>query len=125
MPAHLPATVSDCLATGADPNARNGRGETPLHEAAFGPDYPAVVAALLTLTGGADPNAQSGASVRFGETPLELATATGNTAAAEALRVAAAPATQTPQGRCLNPDDVSDSESIDFPWCPASVGFQV
>jgi ankyrin repeat protein len=58
------------LAKGAEVNARNAHGWTPLHVAAAGGD-PAVIALLLQY--GADVHAQS----HIGTTPLDNATARG------------------------------------------------
>ena len=49
--------VAACLASGADPNARNNHGATPLYWAATWSPNPAVIAALLDA--GADPNARN------------------------------------------------------------------
>lgn len=45
--------VRACLAAGADPQARGGLANPPLHEAAWATPDPAIVAALLEA--GADP----------------------------------------------------------------------
>ena len=58
------AGVERCLMAGADPNAQDGDGKTPLHRAAHWNENSAVIAALLKA--GADPNARSGS----GWTPL-------------------------------------------------------
>ena len=58
------ATVQDCLGTGADPNARDGGGYTPLHLAAEFSKTPETVTALVNA--GADPNARD----VLGLTPL-------------------------------------------------------
>lgn len=47
-------TIRDLLASGADSNARDGNGRTPLHVAAFFSHDAAVIA---LIDGGADPNA--------------------------------------------------------------------
>ena len=60
--------VAACLASGADPNARNKHGATPLYWAATWSPNPAVIAALLDA--GADPNARN----KHGE-PLHWAAA--------------------------------------------------
>ena len=59
--------VTDCLQAGADPDARNEKGFTPLHDAAVFSKTPAVVKALLAA--GADLNTRS----KGGETPLHMA----------------------------------------------------
>ena len=51
-----PARVSECLGAGADLNARDKQGKTPLHTAALWNKNPAVFAALLKA--GADLNAR-------------------------------------------------------------------
>ena len=60
------ATVQDCLGAGADPNARDGDGFTPLHWAAEFSQTPEVVTALVNAD--ADLNARAG----DGRTPFEL-----------------------------------------------------
>jgi len=58
--------VTRCLASGADPNARDGAdGETLLHVVAWGLRYPPAVAEIL-LAAGANPNAAD----KRGDTPL-------------------------------------------------------
>lgn len=64
------ARMEAWLAKGAEVNARNAQGWTPLHVAAAGGD-PAVVALLLKC--GADVHAQS----HIGTTPLDNATTRG------------------------------------------------
>jgi uncharacterized protein len=64
------AQMEALLAKGAEVNARNAQGWTPLHVAAAGGD-PAVIALLLQH--GADVHAQS----HIGTTPLDNATARG------------------------------------------------
>ena len=59
--------VSAAIAAGADPNARNEGGVTPLHGAAMFNPEPSVVAALTEV--GADPNARG----EGGVTPLHAA----------------------------------------------------
>ena len=59
--------VSAAIANGADPNARDRTGWTPLHWAAFHNPEPSVVAALIAY--GADPNARDGTD----RTPLHRA----------------------------------------------------
>ena len=64
------ATVDDvtaCLGVRADPSARDERGMTPLHWAAFGNENPAVISTLLDA--GADPSARD----ERGMTPLHRA----------------------------------------------------
>ena len=61
--------VTRCLQSGADPNARDEDGWTPLVSAATFTSNPAVIVALLNA--GADPNARTD----DGETPLLGATA--------------------------------------------------
>ena len=50
------ATVQDCLGAGADPNARDVFGLTPLHRAAEISQTPEIITALVNA--GADPNAR-------------------------------------------------------------------
>ena len=71
--------VLECLADGADPNARDRDGWTPLHFAAAANTDHAVVAALVEA--GADVQARG----RGGRTPLHLAAANINTAAVRTL----------------------------------------
>ena len=59
--------VKAALAAGADPNARNEIGNTPLHYAATGNNNPSVIVAFIEA--GADPNART----ESGHTPLHLA----------------------------------------------------
>ena len=65
------ATVQDCLGAGADPNARDVFGLTPLHRAAEISQTPAVITALVNA--GADPNARTERPSAYGFTPLHLA----------------------------------------------------
>ena len=51
------AEVSHCLTTGADPNARNKNGETPLHRAARWSKTPSIITALVQA--GAKVNARN------------------------------------------------------------------
>ena len=67
------ATVQDCLGAGADPNARDGDGFTPLHRAAAHSQTPETVTALVNAA--ADPNARD----VFGLTPLHRAAAFSQT----------------------------------------------
>ena len=60
------ATVQDCLGAGADPNARDVFGLTPLHRAAAFSQTPEIVTALVNAA--ADPNARN----EDGDTPFEL-----------------------------------------------------
>ena len=62
----IPPSSPPCWEAGADLEARNLLGRTPLHSAADG-DYPAIVAALLEA--GAEVNPTD----RFGRTPLDRA----------------------------------------------------
>ena len=64
--------VAALLNAGADPNARNRKGWTPLHHGALYRRAPLAVTALLLA--GADPNAQAG----DGKTPLHVAAGNGH-----------------------------------------------
>ncbi len=70
--------VRECLAAGADPNARNERGWTPLQYAAWKGNAAAINA---LLAGGADPNARD----KDGDTPLHYAAWNGHAAAVDTL----------------------------------------
>jgi ankyrin repeat protein len=59
--------VVDCVAAGADINARNESGRTPLRSAALKNENPEVIAALIAA--GADVNETD----KYGETPLHWA----------------------------------------------------
>ena len=61
--------VSRCLSAGADLEARDALGRTPLHVAAAFSETPSVIAALLDA--GADPGARDA----LGRTPLHVAAA--------------------------------------------------
>ncbi|MYJ94636.1 MAG: hypothetical protein F4053_03300, partial [Proteobacteria bacterium] len=67
------------LDAGADPNARNDKGETPLHQAAWRNDNPAALAVLLEA--GADPDARD----RWDWTPLYRAVMYNDSAAVAAV----------------------------------------
>ena len=73
------ARVQRELACGADVNANNDHGGTPLHYAAYRNDNSAVIEALLEA--GADVNAKN----EYGETPLHWAGFNENAAVTEAL----------------------------------------
>lgn len=87
------ASLEGCrwlLEHGADPNVTSGeRNSAPLHAACLSGNTPLV---QLLLTFGADPNLSS----TDGLTPYMIAVATGNTAAAEALREAGADTALSP-----------------------------
>ena len=98
------ADVKRCLLQGADPNARNEAGGTPLHWAAGQSKIPAVVKALLDA--GADPNARNEA----GGTPLHQAAGKSETPGVvkALLDGGADPNVQTESGKTaldLIPDD--------------------
>ena len=88
--------VTECLRTGADPKARDQRGNTPLHWAAWANKNPAVVDTLVKAVG-ADPNARD----KDDETPLHgAAWANKNPAVAAALLKAGAdPNARNKKGR--------------------------
>ena len=71
-------TVKQAIADGADVNAKDDEGLTPLHHAAF--NGPKEIVELL-ITEGADLNAKS-----YGETPLDLAIRLGQPEIADLLR---------------------------------------
>jgi len=72
------ADVTRCLAAGADPNARDEDGWTPLHLAAT---YDGAEAVAALLAGGADLNARD----EDGWTPLHVAALVGGAEAVAAL----------------------------------------
>ena len=77
----LLAGVEEMLASGADPNAEYGNGETPLHRAVRYEENVTVIEVLLAA--GVDPNAGDA----YDHTPLHgAAENTGNLALIEAFR---------------------------------------
>ena len=74
--------VKQAIAAGADVNAKDDEGLTPLHYAAY---YSHKETVELLITEGADLNAKS-----YGETPLDLAIRLGQTETADLLRKTAA-----------------------------------
>ena len=110
------ATVQDCLGAGADPNARDEFGFTPLHRAARS-QTPAVITALVNA--GADPNARTERPSAYGFTPLHLA-AFGQTPAVVTalLNAGADPNARNEYGRTpfeLIPED-SPLKGTDVYW---------
>ncbi len=83
------ADVSRCLAAGADANARDEDGTTPLHWVARYGGHAAVAEALLAA--GAEVDAEDG----YGMTPLHLAARYVNAAVTEILLAAGADQTAT------------------------------
>jgi ankyrin repeat protein len=72
------ANAKKALAIGADVNAKNSRGQTPLHFAAF---YNDTELAEMLIDNGADVNAKNSR----GQTPLHLAAYCGHTSLAKML----------------------------------------
>ena len=90
--------VAACLRSGADPDAADNLGPTPLHRASLQATDPAVVAALVEF--GADLNARDGDAA----TPLHHAWGNSNPEVVrELLRLGAGPAARDKLGRLADP----------------------
>ncbi len=100
------AEIDDLVARGADPDARDAGGCTPLHYAAYNNPVGEVAAALFEA--GADPEACDG----YGQKPLNYAVNAANAAFIEAALDAGA----DPAG---NGEAVSDAEAKAQFSCPA------
>ena len=90
--------VTSCLEAGADPNARDEGGGTPLHAVAASSRKPDIVAALIAA--GADPNARDDA----GNTPLHAALSNKYAEVVlKLLELGADPAARNDEGRVAGP----------------------
>lgn len=92
-----PEAVTACIEEGADPNAPDAWGFTPLHNAAWTTSDPAVVAALAE--GGADPDAK----LEDGSTPLHVAAAGSSYPAVVAALVKAGASVRARDGAGYQP----------------------
>lgn len=105
--------VRERLANGADPNARDENGWTPMHFVAAVNADPAIVVVLLEA--GANPNARG----KGGRTPLFLAAAYATAAAVDLLLVAGA----NPKAR--NSRGSTPMHSATFRKCGESLGIVI
>ena len=87
-----------CIEAGADPNARDRGGRTPLHAVAASSWEPDIVVALIAA--GADPNARDAA----GNTPLHASLANEHAdVVVKLLELGADPAARNDEGRAADP----------------------